>query len=69
MSEKFQLKGDFIELFKLMKILGWCDSGGMAKQAVAHGLVNVDGKEETRKACKIKKGQRVEFEGKTVVVE
>lgn len=69
MSEKFQLKGDYIELFKLMKLLGWCDSGGLAKQAVAHGLVRVDGKEETRKACKIRKGQTVEFEHKSVTVE
>jgi ribosome-associated protein len=69
MTEKFELKGDFIELFKLLKLLGWCESGGMAKQAVAEGLVKVNGQVETRKACKIRLGQKVEFEGKTLVVE
>lgn len=67
--EKFQLRGDFIELFKLLKITGLCESGGAAKAAVSEGLVQVNGVVETRKACKIRTGQKVEFDGKTIEVE
>ncbi len=61
--EDFILKGDFIELNKLLKITGLCASGGMAKAVIAEGRVKVDGKAELRKRCKIRAGQVVEFEG------
>ncbi len=64
----FTLTGEFIELFKLLKATGLCESGGMAKAAVSQSEVKVDGKLETRKACKIRRGQRVEFCGETIVV-
>jgi len=64
----FNLKGDFIELFKLVKLLGLAETGGMAKLAIEHGEAKVDGKVETRKACKIRAGQTVEFDGKIIKV-
>ena len=64
----FTLTGEFIELFKLLKATGLCESGGMAKHAVAQAEVKVDGQVETRKACKIRKGQQVEFGGETILV-
>ena len=64
----FALTGEFIELFKLLKATGLCESGGMAKHAVAQAEVKVDGQVETRKACKIRKGQQVEFGGETILV-
>lgn len=54
---------EFIELNKLLKITGLCESGGMAKAVIAEGKVKVDGKAELRKRCKIHAGQVVEFEG------
>lgn len=57
----FTLKTDFIELYKLLKFLNLCDTGGMAKLAIAHGQAKVDGTVETRKACKIRAGQVVMF--------
>ena len=69
MAEKFQLKGDFIELFKLLKLMGLCDSGGAAKQAVSENLVTVNEQIETRKAYKVRKGARVVFQNKTILVE
>ncbi len=65
----FSLNREFIELFKLLKVTGLCDSGGMAKHAISQGEVEVDGQIETRKACKIRKGQKVDFGGNVVVVE
>jgi ribosome-associated protein len=67
---QFLLQGsEFIELNNLLKVTGLCDSGGMAKQLIADGQVSVDGKIELRKRCKIRKGQVIEFAGKTVTVD
>ena len=57
---RFQMRGEFIELHKLLKIEGVCASGGEAKMLVASGAVRVDGAVELRKACKIRAGQIVE---------
>jgi len=66
---EFDLEGrDFIELNNLLKITGMCNSGGQAKLLIAEGLVQVDGKTETRKRCKIRQGQQVEFNGEAVEV-
>ena len=54
------MRGEFIELHKLLKIEGICASGGEAKMLVASGEVRVDGAVELRKACKIRAGQIVE---------
>lgn len=65
----FQLKGDYIELCKLLKAANLVMSGGEGKEVVAQGLIRVDGQTETRKRCKIRPGQTVEFEGNTIHVE
>jgi ribosome-associated protein len=51
-----------------MKIADMTDSGGAAKHLIAEGLVKVDGNVETRKRCKIRKGQVVEFKGQKVTL-
>ena len=66
---EFTLVGsDYIELHSLLKATGLCDSGGMAKVLIADGLVLVDGITETRKRCKIRRGQTVEFDNQKVLV-
>ena len=68
--EEFNLEGgEFIELNNLLKIKGLCASGGMAKVVIAEGLVTVDGKVELRKRCKIRAGQVVEFDGRTITIK
>jgi ribosome-associated protein len=69
MISKFKIEGDYIELIKLLKVTGLCGSGGMAKIVVGEGQVKVDGMVELRKRCKIRRGQRVEFEGNVIEVE
>jgi ribosome-associated protein len=64
----FPISEDFIELFKLLKIAGLCSSGGEAKHVISASLVTVDGVSELRKACKIRRGQRVCLNGQTIVV-
>jgi len=53
------IKGEFIELHNLLKVTGIADSGGAGKAMVAGGGVQVDGKVELRKTCKIRPGQVV----------
>ena len=56
---EFQLRGEFIELCNLLKLVGVCDSGGAGKALVAEGAVSVDGQVELRKTAKIRAGQIV----------
>jgi ribosome-associated protein len=67
--DEFKLEGQqYIELNNLLKIKGLIDSGGMAKIVIAEGRVKVDGTVELRRRCKIRAGQKVEFEGRTIFV-
>ena len=65
---EFTLRGDYIELCNLLKLVGIADSGGRGKVMVAEGLVQVDGQPETRKTAKIRAGQVVECMGQTITV-
>ena len=68
--DEFALEGrEFIELNNLLKVAGLCDSGGQAKLLIADGQVSVNGQVETRKRCKIRAGQVVEFAGQPVAVK
>lgn len=66
---KFKLENDYIELNKLLKVTGLCDTGGVAKIVIDQGYVKVDGKTEVRKSRKIRKGQRIDFEGEVIEVD
>lgn len=60
--EEFKLEGhEFIELNKLLKILGWVPSGGEAKQVIDQGTVKVNGEVETRRRKKLVIGDEVMF--------
>jgi ribosome-associated protein len=66
---EFQLQGnEYIELNKLLKLAGLCDSGGMAKTEIAAGRVTIDGSVELRRRCKIRTGQTVAYGGHAIAV-
>ena len=65
---ELQLRGDYIELDKLLKALGLVESGGRARVLIAAGEVKVDGQVELRKTAKIRAGQVVSFDGQQVKV-
>lgn len=68
--EIFELEDhEFIELNNLLKVTGFCESGGLAKIVIGDGQVKVDGKVELRKRCKIRTGQMVEYQGQTITVK
>jgi ribosome-associated protein len=58
----FDLRGEYITLDALLKATGLAPSGGVAKLMVADGLVQVDGRDELRKTCKIRTGQVVSLQ-------
>lgn len=64
----FPISGEYIELCKLLKAANLVMSGGEAKEVIVRELVTVDGTIETRKRCKIRPGQTVQFEGRIVNV-
>jgi ribosome-associated protein len=55
----YQLKEEYIELYKLIKILALVDSGAEAKQIIGHGHVFRNGELETRKRAKIRSGETI----------
>ena len=59
----FELRGEFITLDRLLKATGLAASGGAAKQMVAEGRVQVDGRDELRKTAKLRAGQVVGLTG------
>jgi len=65
----FALDGDYIELKALLKLTDLVTSGGEAKIVIDEGQVLVDGQVETRKACKIRLGQVVEFGDTRILIE
>jgi ribosome-associated protein len=64
----FELRGEHITLDALLKATGLAPSGGGAKQMVAEGKVQVDGRDELRKTCKIRAGQVVAVAGARIAV-
>ena len=58
---KYELENDYIELYKLLKILDLVDSGGQAKMLIAEGYVNRNGEVEERKRAKIVSGDVIEI--------
>ena len=59
---------EYIKLQDLLKIAGLTYTGGEAKVMVQEGLVTVNGEVCTMRGRKIRPGDTVEFEGKTLEV-
>ncbi len=67
-TQRFPLKGEFIELNVLLKLLALAPSGGSAKSLIASGAVRVDGVTETRIRRKLRDGCSVEVTGQKVLI-
>ncbi len=66
---EFELTSEYIELNKLLKLLGWVESGGVANMVITEGLVFVNGEVDTRKRKKLRTGEVVEFNEQKVTVK
>ena len=67
-TQRFPLKGEFIELNVLLKLLALASSGGAAKALIASGAVRVDGAVETRIRRKLRAGNVVSVAGTEVLI-
>ena len=65
----YQLKEEYIELFKLIKFLDLVDSGADAKMIVADAHVKRNGEIEMRKRAKIRKGDILEIGDVTIEIK
>lgn len=63
-----QLKGEFIELIKLLKFSGLVGTGGEAKMVVEDGEVQVNEQIESRKRAKLRRGDKIEFRGEVIKI-
>ena len=66
--QKFQLKTEYIELVKLLKLLGIAETGGHAKILVEEGEVFRNGQQEFRKRAKLVAGETIEVAGETIKI-
>ena len=66
---KFKIKGEYIELIALLKVLGIAETGGHAKIIVDDGLVKLNGEVEERKRAKLRVGDKVEVNGAIILME
>jgi len=57
---EYELKEEYIELYKLLKLLDLVDSGAEAKLIIAEGYVRRNGEVEKRKRAKIEAGETIE---------
>lgn len=64
--EEFELQTEYIELIRLLKLIQWVPSGGIAKMVVEDELVYVNGELESRKRRKLRKGDVVQFDGQEI---
>jgi ribosome-associated protein len=67
--ETFKIKGEFIQLNQLLKVIGWCDSGGNANMLIDEGKVKVNEQVELRRRNKIFPGFKVEFDSKILNIK
>lgn len=65
----FELETEYIELYKLLKAATLCASGGEAKHCIDSGFVAVNGVVETRRRCKVRHGDRVQFDNEELVLQ
>ena len=66
---KLTLREDYIKLGQALKAAGLVESGLDAKLVIQDGLVLVNGQIETQRGKKLVAGDKVEFDGETIVIE
>lgn len=67
--EKIKIREDYIKLDSLLKLSGLVMTGGHAKMEILDGNVLVNGEKCLMRGKKIRKGDRVLFEGTEIEVE
>lgn len=66
--EKIYLRKEYIKLGQAMKAAGLVGSGVDAKMVIADGLVSVNGEVEYQRGKKLRAGDKVEYNGETILI-
>ena len=66
--QEFHLTSEYIELVKLLKIVGVAETGGHAKILVDEGEVLLNGQPEFRKKAKLRAGDEIEVMGEKIKI-
>lgn len=66
--EIINLREEYIKLGQALKAAGLVGSGVEAKDAIAQGLVRVNGKVETQRGKKLYDGDTVEYNGEEIKI-
>ena len=66
--EKFVLRKEYITLGQILKAEGLVQDGVEAKIRIRNGEAKVNGEVDTRRGKKLYDGDKVEFEGKEILV-
>ena len=67
-AKKISIKEDFIRLDSAMKLGDMVVTGGHAKIVIQEGEVKVNGQTCTMRGKKLRKGDKIEFEGNLVEI-
>jgi ribosome-associated protein len=66
---EFKLTAEYIELIKLLKLLGIAETGSHAKSMVDQGEVTLNGVQEFRKRAKLRDGDKVDVLGEIILIK
>ena len=66
--EEIKIRDEFIKLDSLLKFAGVTETGGIAKEIITDGKVKVNGEVCLMRGKKIRSGDKVEYDGRTVEV-
>jgi ribosome-associated protein len=69
MEHHFELNSDYIELNKLLKLLGLVESGGKANLVIENQEVQLNNKTELRKRAKLVKNDLVKFQNHIIYIQ
>ena len=67
-AEKIQVRGEFIRLDDLLKLVGEVSTGGEGKMIIQSGKVRVNGEVCTMRGKKLRDGDTVEHGGRRLLV-
>ena len=66
--ETLPIHTPYIQLNQALKLLGWVESGAMANEVIAQGMVEVNQQKEFRRRNKLYPGMVIQFEGQTATI-
>ena len=67
--EKIRIETEYIKLDSLLKFAAVVGTGGEAKYVISEGMVTVNGEVCTMRGKKLRKGDKIVFNGAEITIE